>query len=107
MCNMHILSELPFYTYKVKFTFDEARKGKRCHRAPHCSDSSCILGHPASSYAAYCCDRGDSVSSICSRVVGALYVDMNKPVSYTHLRAHETDSYLVCRLLLEKKKKKI
>src|SRR5665647_2195608 len=24
-----------------------------------------------------------------------------KPVSYTHLRAHETDSYLVCRLLLE------
>ena len=23
----------------------------------------------------------------------------------THLRAHETDSYLVCRLLLEKKKK--
>src|SRR5665647_105047 len=26
-----------------------------------------------------------------------------QPVSYTHLRAHETDSYLVCRLLLEKK----
>ena len=25
-------------------------------------------------------------------------------VSYTHLRAHETDSYLVCRLLLEKTK---
>src|SRR5665647_480171 len=24
-------------------------------------------------------------------------------ISYTHLRAHETDSYLVCRLLLEKK----
>src|SRR5664279_2247186 len=23
------------------------------------------------------------------------------PVSYTHLRAHEPDSYLVCRLLLE------
>src|SRR5680860_1756131 len=28
-----------------------------------------------------------------------------QPVSYTHLRAHETDSYLVCRLLLEKKHK--
>ena len=28
------------------------------------------------------------------------------PVSYTHLRAHETDSYLVCRLLLEKKNEK-
>ena len=24
------------------------------------------------------------------------------PVSYTHLRAHETRSYLVCRLLLDK-----
>ena len=30
----------------------------------------------------------------------------NTAVSYTHLRAHETDSYLVCRLLLEKKKKR-
>ena len=27
------------------------------------------------------------------------------PVSYTHLRAHETRGNLVCRLLLEKKKK--
>ena len=27
-------------------------------------------------------------------------------VSYTHLRAHETSLHLVCRLLLEKKKKK-
>src|SRR5450756_3060939 len=29
-----------------------------------------------------------------------------KPVSYTHLRAHETRHDLVCRLLLEKKKTK-
>eukprot|EP00658_Telonema_sp_P-2_P066459 TRINITY_DN55474_c0_g1_i1.p1 TRINITY_DN55474_c0_g1~~TRINITY_DN55474_c0_g1_i1.p1 ORF type:complete len:250 (+),score=64.17 TRINITY_DN55474_c0_g1_i1:94-843(+) len=28
------------------------------------------------------------------------------PVSYTHLRAHETPEHLVCRLLLEKKKNK-
>ena len=28
------------------------------------------------------------------------------PVSYTHLRAHETVLDLVCRLLLEKKKRK-
>ena len=34
------------------------------------------------------------------------HLDKSKPVSYTHLRAHETDSYLVCRLLLEKKKNK-
>ena len=27
------------------------------------------------------------------------------PVSYTHLRAHETPEHLVCRLLLEKKNK--
>src|SRR5674536_391456 len=26
------------------------------------------------------------------------------PVSYTHLRAHETPEHLVCRLLLDKKK---
>src|SRR5674476_1320718 len=29
-----------------------------------------------------------------------------RPVSYTHLRAHETGRNLVCRLLLEKKKKR-
>ena len=28
-----------------------------------------------------------------------------KTVSYTHLRAHETKANIVCRLLLEKKKK--
>ena len=30
--------------------------------------------------------------------------DSKEPVSYTHLRAHETSLHLVCRLLLEKKK---
>eukprot|EP00658_Telonema_sp_P-2_P078966 TRINITY_DN7525_c0_g1_i9.p1 TRINITY_DN7525_c0_g1~~TRINITY_DN7525_c0_g1_i9.p1 ORF type:complete len:123 (+),score=16.98 TRINITY_DN7525_c0_g1_i9:400-768(+) len=43
--------------------------------------------------------------------VGALgqkggYTYYTLPVSYTHLRAHETPEHLVCRLLLEKKKKK-
>ena len=28
---------------------------------------------------------------------------LGDPVSYTHLRAHETPEHLVCRLLLEKK----
>ena len=32
---------------------------------------------------------------------------VNIPVSYTHLRAHETVLDLVCRLLLEKKKNRI
>eukprot|EP00658_Telonema_sp_P-2_P024048 TRINITY_DN19650_c0_g1_i5.p1 TRINITY_DN19650_c0_g1~~TRINITY_DN19650_c0_g1_i5.p1 ORF type:complete len:112 (-),score=19.37 TRINITY_DN19650_c0_g1_i5:83-418(-) len=31
---------------------------------------------------------------------------LSQAVSYTHLRAHETPEHLVCRLLLEKKKKK-
>ena len=31
--------------------------------------------------------------------------DLWTSVSYTHLRAHETPEHLVCRLLLEKKKK--
>ena len=34
------------------------------------------------------------------------YKTLEKPVSYTHLRAHETVLDLVCRLLLEKKKSK-
>ena len=35
-----------------------------------------------------------------NQAVGGTYL----PVSYTHLRAHETVLDLVCRLLLEKKK---
>ena len=31
--------------------------------------------------------------------------ETTEAVSYTHLRAHETPEHLVCRLLLEKKKK--
>eukprot|EP00658_Telonema_sp_P-2_P004961 TRINITY_DN11854_c0_g1_i1.p1 TRINITY_DN11854_c0_g1~~TRINITY_DN11854_c0_g1_i1.p1 ORF type:complete len:220 (+),score=41.71 TRINITY_DN11854_c0_g1_i1:288-947(+) len=33
-------------------------------------------------------------------------LSLNYPVSYTHLRAHETPEHLVCRLLLEKKNTK-
>eukprot|EP00658_Telonema_sp_P-2_P067403 TRINITY_DN56310_c0_g2_i2.p1 TRINITY_DN56310_c0_g2~~TRINITY_DN56310_c0_g2_i2.p1 ORF type:complete len:233 (+),score=55.38 TRINITY_DN56310_c0_g2_i2:124-822(+) len=36
----------------------------------------------------------------------SLLVHGGVAVSYTHLRAHETPEHLVCRLLLEKKKKK-
>src|SRR5665647_776950 len=57
--------------------------------------------------------------SFCNRSVNILQVIQDRslvinpdcqggvstPVSYTHLRAHETDSYLVCRLLLEKKQR--
>ena len=37
------------------------------------------------------------------RADGTLYGECPNPVSYTHLRAHETRGNLVCRLLLEKK----
>src|SRR5450756_1825784 len=37
---------------------------------------------------------------------GAIGMGTVDPVSYTHLRAHETRHDLVCRLLLEKKKQK-
>src|SRR5678816_2735100 len=33
----------------------------------------------------------------------ARHASLERPVSYTHLRAHETPEHLVCRLLLEKK----
>ena len=45
-----------------------------------------------------------------NRIIGRGYNQVEKlkdataPVSYTHLRAHETVLDLVCRLLLEKKK---
>src|SRR5665254_15091 len=34
---------------------------------------------------------------------GEVLYHCSNPVSYTHLRAHETPEHLVCRLLLEKK----
>ena len=37
---------------------------------------------------------------------GTKWIGTDGSVSYTHLRAHETPEHLVCRLLLEKKKKK-
>ena len=55
-------------------------------------------------YAAHFTAVGAAVYTT-ARVNAALFFGRCcKPVSYTHLRAHETDSYLVCRLLLEKKR---
>src|SRR5680860_334983 len=55
------------------------------HRPPHAwraEDTSSLLPHDR--------DRGDLALSL------QRFSDVS--VSYTHLRAHETDSYLVCRL---------
>ena len=46
--------------------------------------------------------RVDQVELVRRRVLELIHQDA---VSYTHLRAHETVLDLVCRLLLEKKKK--
>ena len=51
------------------------------------------------------------LESLLARVEGVVAIEdqvtlSTDPVSYTHLRAHETGRNLVCRLLLEKKKKK-
>ena len=53
-------------------------------------------------------DRPVEEDSRATRRVMYLYegLILRLPVSYTHLRAHETGRNLVCRLLLEKKKKK-
>src|SRR5665647_1867033 len=53
-------------------------------------------------------DNGESKSGMMPHGGGCGWerrsrLSADSPVSYTHLRAHETDSYLVCRLLLEKK----
>ena len=45
------------------------------------------------------------MSYLCNRNRETKIANDKVPISYTHLRAHETDQYLVCRLLLEKKKK--
>src|SRR5665213_3127911 len=52
----------------------------------------------AASYSAFGAARGDRVG----RVENVVTLIDAAPVSYTHLRAHETGRNLVCRLLLEK-----
>eukprot|EP00658_Telonema_sp_P-2_P034965 TRINITY_DN2548_c0_g1_i1.p1 TRINITY_DN2548_c0_g1~~TRINITY_DN2548_c0_g1_i1.p1 ORF type:complete len:355 (-),score=71.43 TRINITY_DN2548_c0_g1_i1:100-1164(-) len=60
----------------------------------------------------------DSSHPLCDDLASLGMCDLTRPdkgsldtipqaVSYTHLRAHETPEHLVCRLLLEKKKKQI
>ena len=46
----------------------------------------------------------DDEVTFLQRAAGKLLADPSAPVSYPHLRAHETVLDLVCRLLLEKKK---
>ena len=49
--------------------------------------------------------RDERLGDRLGKLSGTVYCPILEPVSYTHLRAHETDSHLVFRLLLAKKKK--
>ena len=46
------------------------------------------------------------IANAATGTIGLENARLTAAVSYTHLRAHETRHDLVCRLLLEKKKKK-
>ena len=48
-------------------------------------------------------EKASSVRHLPTVLLLRLDVTSYMPVSYTHLRAHETPEHLVCRLLLEKK----
>src|SRR5660397_252533 len=51
-------------------------------------------------------NRGSGGCLNCRAISVARRDSLLPAVSYTHLRAHETKANLVCRLLLDKKKKK-
>ena len=42
----------------------------------------------------------EKITSIMEEIKTLTILEMKDPVSYTHLRAHETSLHLVCRLLL-------
>ena len=58
-----------------------------------------INGYKVSGHAGF---AEEGMDIICSAVSALTQATL--PVSYNHLRAHETGRKLVCRLLLEKKK---
>ena len=75
-------------------------------------DVEIVLYEPTARHAAPYSAGNVYISGFCDDLAGQTLENALKnravrtfiPVSYTHLRAHETLRYLVCRLLLEKKK---
>ena len=60
------------------------------------------IKRPKSLQVKYMTAVGQEIDTILGEFSARVFGHEFDPVSYTHLRAHETDSYLVCRLLLEK-----
>eukprot|EP00658_Telonema_sp_P-2_P074706 TRINITY_DN63992_c0_g1_i1.p1 TRINITY_DN63992_c0_g1~~TRINITY_DN63992_c0_g1_i1.p1 ORF type:complete len:180 (+),score=41.67 TRINITY_DN63992_c0_g1_i1:159-698(+) len=108
------LADLEAYLWTSFQTDDISVDGTREVRAytvvdgvVHSSGGEQLAYGEVHTYALQCFTRG---TSMCQSV-GDRYTCCMKPhgtnivpVSYTHLRAHETPEHLVCRLLLEKKK---
>src|SRR5674476_1581212 len=81
-------------------------------RAPSRGQTSSVKVNPADAAVAACPDGKlyPGTSTTASSRIGrgrwtTSFMPSSRSVSYTHLRAHETGRNLVCRLLLEKKKK--
>eukprot|EP00658_Telonema_sp_P-2_P019899 TRINITY_DN17823_c0_g2_i2.p1 TRINITY_DN17823_c0_g2~~TRINITY_DN17823_c0_g2_i2.p1 ORF type:complete len:170 (-),score=37.26 TRINITY_DN17823_c0_g2_i2:93-602(-) len=73
------------------YTINQVSCATGANKLMDCNLQYSGLGHKLSSSGAASCS-------------GRVYLNCD-PVSYTHLRAHETPEHLVCRLLLEKKNK--
>src|SRR5674536_187919 len=71
----------------------------------HKASDSRIWDVDGNVYIDYCMGYGPLILGHAHPAVQEAVTQRLKPVSYTHLRAHETPEHLVCRLLLEKKKK--
>src|SRR5678816_1586982 len=77
------------------------------HTKPRHSLLSCtfILASAKLTFLSFRHSFTDSIHFLFGLKAGRFPTHSPLSVSYTHLRAHETPEHLVCRLLLEKKKK--
>src|SRR5450759_4795876 len=102
---LHLVSWLPSFTSSKKGFYPLATQGST-GLIPVSSQKSISAGYKSRPYPrhAYSLVQLSSIFSISQWAV--TNPCGQKAVSYTHLRAHETRHDLVCRLLLEKKKKK-
>ena len=75
---------------------ESGRSCQRCHYLQACFRSRAVCIHADDRVAVHFQSQDEVVDGLSHRIEGV-------PVSYTHLRAHETVLDIVCRLLLEKK----